>query len=457
MVGIATALCNNFLGFSLIAIALLSLFGAFFKRISAINALKNIFFITITTLATIVFTVSFIYYSFNITHTTLLVAFFVIIALHLFHSSGKLSGPSVIFLVVSAFAGTFFAGKSQDFISTYLAFEAISFCGYIMVAILNKKPMASESSIKYFVIGGVSSAIMLFGISFIYGVGGSFNFTSIYNHPLTNLGLILFLCGIFFKLTAFPVHFWAPDVYSTTTLSTLGVIATLPKIAALLVLSSIMPYVENPIIFIVITIVCIASMLVGSIGGIFQTSTNKILAYSGIANMGFILSVYTIKPFNQLVLVEFISIYAISTLFVILLLFTIEHKIGSISSLKDFKGLHKKHPALAFITSLSLLNIAGIPPLAGFYAKFIILKHLIASDNLYLPFIIVATSAIGLFYYLKIIKNIYLEEPQQQDECNIKTNFILKVLIVTISFWALTYFLFEGSFVYKILIENSVF
>jgi NADH-quinone oxidoreductase subunit N len=300
---------------------------------------------------------------------------------------------------------------------------------------------------------------MLFGISFIYGGSHSIEFYDIKHNTLVTIGIIMFLCGVFFKLTAFPFHFWAPDVYSTTSLPSLSIITILPKVAALLALSNIIPYIQENIILTTITMVAIASMIIGSVGGIFQNHIQKILAYSGIANIGFILTVFITPIFTKTVLIEFITIYSISVLFFITVLMSIRKNFTYNGTISSIQGLYKTNPYLAFLLSFSLLNIAGIPPLCGFFAKYIIIKNLMLQANFYIPIIIVVTSAIGLFYYLKIIKNIYFNTPQQNLESSyhsFKTSLPMKVYIITMFLFVLLYFVFQTSNTYQHLIQSFI-
>ncbi len=449
---------NSSLEFSLIGVAVFSLIASLFQTTTLSRSIKNLFLTILTLLIMTVFAFH-LYYHTNIIDVLLLFSCLCIIYLHTYYHSSKITNFSVYFLVISAFIGTLFAIRSKDFLSLYLAFETISFVGYIIVALLQKKILTSESAMKYFIIGGISSAIMLFGISFIYGGSHSIEFYDIKHNTLVTIGIIMFLCGVFFKLTAFPFHFWAPDVYSTTSLPSLSIITILPKVAALLALSNIIPYIQENIILTTITMVAIASMIIGSVGGIFQNHIQKILAYSGIANIGFILTVFITPIFTKTVLIEFIAIYSISVLFFITVLMSIRKNFTYNGTISSIQGLYKTNPYLAFLLSFSLLNLAGIPPLAGFFAKYIIIKNLMLQENFYIPIIIVVTSAIGLFYYLKIIKNIYFNTPQQNLESSyhsFKTSLLMKVYIITMFLFVLLYFVFQTSTTYQHLIQSFI-
>ena len=407
MLAITQAMSLASLEFSLIAISLLSIIFAIAKPLSSSKILKNICTTALAILAVCSFAYYFHIYGFASNGIKLLIAIVTVcvLQLHAAYTTERIANFSVYFLALCSIIGTLFAISAKDFLSLYLAFETISFVGYIAVSLLTKRPFASESAIKYFVIGGVSSAIMLFGISFIYGASNSIEFSQIGTSTLATVGIVLFLCGIFFKITAFPFHFWAPDVYSTTSLPTLGIITTLPKIAGLIALANLLPFIGSNLVILVLSFVAIASMVVGSVGGIFQTHINRILAYSGIANIGFVLALYTAPNFSTPALYEFIGIYIIGVLFVLTVLLAIQNNTGYDGNLTTLQDLHKTNPMLASLLTIALLNIAGIPPLAGFFAKYTIIKHLILQQNFYMPLVIVAASVISVFYYLKINKN----------------------------------------------------
>jgi NADH-quinone oxidoreductase subunit N len=202
-------------------------------------------------------------------------------------------------------------------------------------------------------------------------------------------------------------------------------------------------------------IVSIASMLIGSVGGVFQSSINRILAYSGIANIGFILSIHSLPLSNHATIIEFTSIYAIATIFTITSLFIIQSKTNQVPSTESLKGLRSKHPMLAFCLSVSLLSLGGIPPLAGFFAKFAIIKQLIQNNLIVLAIILVLTSAVLLFSYLKIIKNIYLDTAPKEAGENAPTPFILKTISFALIIWTLSYFAFEGTTFYTTIMQNA--
>lgn len=457
MHAIIQAISSASLEFSLIGIALLSLIFSMIKPLSSSKASQNITTVILGILIITSFITNFfINISPNILTVLIMVSSICILQFHASYTSPRIANYSVYFLALCSVIGTLFAIKAKDFLSLYLAFETISFVGYIMVSLLIKKPLTSESAVKYYIIGGVSSAVMLFGISFIYGTSNSIEFTHINHSMLTMLGIVFFLCGIFFKLTAFPFHFWAPDVYSTTSLPTLGIIATLPKIAALVAFANILPYIQNNLIITVISIVATTSMLTGSVGGIFQTHVNRILAYSGIANIGYALALYTTTN-STIALYEFITIYTTGTLFLIAVLLIIQTNTAYNGKIESLQNLHKASPMLAFLLTVALLNIAGIPPLSGFFAKFIIIKHLLHEQNFIMPAAIVTSSVIAVFYYLKIIKNIYMNTTDGDSTSTpVHISLIHYVIIFTLLAFVLFYFVFEAKPLYQSLIGNAI-
>lgn len=442
---------------SLMGIAILSLIFAMTKPLSSSKTTQNATTVILGISIIVSFALNIYQYgSPSILTVLVMISLIYILLFHASYSSSRISNYSVYFLVTCSAVGTLFAIKAHDFLSLYLSFETISFVGYIMVALLIKKPLTSESAVKYYIIGGVSSAIMLFGISFIYGTSNSIDFSQISTSTFATLGIVLFLCGILFKLTAFPFHFWAPDVYSTTSLPTLSIIATLPKIAALIAFINILSHVQNELILATISFVAIFSMAIGSVGGVFQTHVNRILAYSGIANIGYILTLYTTPNF-AMPLYEFTTIYITGTLFLIAILLMIQINTAYNGKIESLQNLHKTSPFLAFLLMVALLNTAGIPPLSGFFAKYIAIKHLLQQGNLLMPFAIVISSVIAVFYYLKVIKNIYMGPSENTPpSTQVHIPFIYLFGLLALLAFVMLYFAFEYNSFYQYLINNTV-
>ena len=435
-----------------------SLFLAMFKNNNYSSLTKTVILQCICAFAIIGVIISSNYTHTNIIYLLLTFLLICILQIHYDFNSQRISNYSVYFLVISAIIATICASEADNFITLYLSFEAISFVGYILVSLLVNKNSASEGSVKYFVIGGTSSAVMLFGISFIYGVSNSLDFAQIpltSNNPVLLVGFVLFFVGILFKLTLFPLHFWAPDVYSATNLPPISVIAILPKIAGLLAFANILPFLDIKMLS-VVTFCAVASIIVGSFGAVFQTNIQKILAYSGIANMGYIFSLFAINTFSISVLLEFIVIYSISLMFVIMVLININKNFSYDGTINGIKGLYKTNPLLAAFFTIGLLNIAGIPPLAGFFAKYIIIYQFIIDGKWFMPMAIVLSSVVTLFYYLKIIKNMYFDEPSKDLEVysNISASFGSSILMSLMLIVIFSYSYLGYNYEYRKYIQN---
>ena len=444
--------------FALIILALLSIFISICKGNGYSNLTKSVILQVMCAFSVCGVLVASHYGTVHIVHILAVLLLICILQIHSEFSSFRVSNYSVYFLIICAVIATVFASQAGNFITLYLSFEAISFVGYILVSLLANKSLSSEGSVKYFVIGGVSSAVMLFGISFIYGVSNSVMFSQIPlsgNNPVLLVGFILFIIGIFFKLTTFPLHFWAPDVYSVANLPSLSVIAVLPKIAGLLAFANILPFIDSSMLAI-ITFCAFASIVVGSVGGVFQVNIQKIIAYSGIANMGYILSMFAIDAFSISALLEFIVIYSLSVMFVIMVLVNIGKNFNYDGTVNGIKGFAKTNPILAGIFSLALLNIAGIPPLAGFFAKYVVIYQFILDGKWFMPFVIVLSSSVTLFYYLKIIKNMYFDAPSKDLEVykNISVSSFGSVLLGTIIVVVIGYSYLGFNFEYRRYIKN---
>ena len=455
MYNLLTIISSSALEFSLFGVAIFSLVISLLKPIGVSKSVRNISIASISIMIIFVFFNEIIFAkNINVIHLLMLFVSLLLVHLHVYYGSHKLGNFSVYFLVITSVVGCLFAMKAKDFLSLYLAFETVSFVGYILVGMMSKKPFVSESAVKYFVIGGVCSALMLFGISFIYGVSNSIQFSDVVNSPLATVGIILFLCGVFFKLTAFPFHFWAPDVYFASNLPAIAVISVLPKIAALFAFANLIPSLHSNLAFTVIALVSVGSLFIGACGGVFQNHIQRILAYSGIANMGYILSIYTDPTFSYYTLVEFVIIYAVSVLFTITILMSVRKNFGYERTISSIQGLYKTNPVLAFLLSFSLLNLAGIPPLAGFVAKYVIIKDLISSQHYILSIAIVLSSATALFYYLKIIKNIYIATPSKELELYKSFNIAITIKAYTLAMliFCISYAFFQYTPFYKSLL-----
>lgn len=362
-----------------------------------------------------------------------------------------------IYPIISlSFAGMLFAIFSESILGIYLGLELISISGYIIAGINRRNAASNEATMKYFIIGAISSCMMIYGISLIYGFSGAnFNinelaFTAIEENKVgLTIGFLMFAFGLFFKTTTFPFHFWAPDVYSGMNSSSLSFISIAPKIAAFCVLFKIVVFNLSHIPFGIYAFSNIAaflsgaSMVIGALGAIRQTSFKKILAYSGIAHMGFVFSIFSVSYDMTIAsgVVYYFLIYTFINIGIFAVISCLCRNPFYKGDIGDLKGLYKSNPMLAFTLAVLMFSSAGIPPLAGFFIKYLILSILIGNGSFILPVIMVLSSVVSSFYYLRIIKTIYFDE-QKLDfshHSSNKINFFIKLLIFASLFVNLTF------------------
>ncbi len=362
------------------------------------------------------------------------------------------------FVVLSLFSalGLMLLISASSFLMLYMSLELSSLALYVLAAIRRDDGQSSEAGIKYFVLGSLSSCLMLFGISLIYGTTGSVDYAAV-GHLLEALkpgqgtvpseqlafllGLVLVLVGLFFKISAVPFHMWTPDVYSGTPTVVTSLFAAAPKIAAVLALTTLLagPFAAAPGFWQgIVVLVAVGSMLVGAWGAITQTQLKRLLAYSSIGHVGFML--VGLAAGGQAAISSvfiYLVIYAASNIgaFGVVLLLTRREE--PVEHTAELAGLSRTHPLMAFAMASFLLSMAGIPPLAGFFGKFYVFLAAIQSGMIGLAVIGVLASVVSCFYYLKIIKIMYFDEPSAAFDVGLPllSRFVVLVcLIVTLFF-----------------------
>ena len=313
--------------------------------------------------------------------------------------------------------------SANDLITLYLAIELQSLPLYVMAAFKRDSVESGEAGIKYFVLGALSSSLFLFGSSLIYGFTGSIEFSEISRSiDILNInsgivvGIVFILSGLIFKISAVPFHMWTPDVYEGSATPITAFFATAPKMAAMCMLVNILygPFSgafeswQQIIIF-----VSIASMSLGSFVAIRQSNIKRLLAYSSIAHMGFAL-IGLISPLSQLgvhALLIYMLIYIVTNLGVFACIISLEKSEGeTISNTDDLSGLSKKYPFISFSMAMLMFSFAGIPPLAGFFGKYLIFRSAIENGLIEIAVFGLIISVVAAFYYIRIIKIMYFDE-----------------------------------------------
>ena len=354
-------------------------------------------------------------------------------------------------LLLSSILGMMIMISSNDLIVFYMGLELQSLALYVLAAFNRNNSLSSESGLKYFVLSALSSGLLLYGCSLIYGFSGSTNFDIIslsitkVQYGLT-LGIVFILVGLAFKISAVPFHMWAPDVYQGSPTSVTIFFAILPKIAALTVFIRFLyiPFVNMIDQWqIIIIFLSIASMVFGSVAAIGQKNLKRLMAYSSISHMGFALagiSVGTNEGIQSSI--TYISIYLLMNLSFFSCMFMMRKENLYYEKIEDLSGLSKNHPILSLSLLIVLFSLAGIPPLAGFFAKFYIFLAVIENEMYFLAIIGLLSTVIAAFYYLRIIKTIYFEESKNNFDINHSLG--LRISLVVSTILILTYFIYPS-------------
>ena len=357
-------------------------------------------------------------------------------------------------LVLSSITGMMVMISSNDLILFYIGLELQSLALYVLASFNRDNILSSESGLKYFVLSALSSGLLLYGCSLIYGFSGSTNFHLIAenvnkdNYGLT-FGIIFIITGLAFKISAVPFHMWAPDVYEGSPTSVTIFFAILPKIAALTVFIRILYVPFFNIIDqwqIIIVFLSIASMLFGSIAAIGQKNLKRLIAYSSIGHMGYALAGISTGT-NQGIQssITYISIYLFMNLAFFACLFMLRRDEKYFENIEDLSGLSKNHPILSFSFLIVLFSLAGIPPLVGFFAKFYIFTAVIEQSMYSLAIIGLLSTVIAAFYYLRIIKVIYFDPEKGKFEKN--HNIGLKISLAVSTIFILFYFIYPSPLI----------
>jgi len=349
-----------------------------------------------------------------------------------------------ILFILFAILGSFVLISSDNFLTAFIGLELQSLSLYLMAAFNTKNLNSNEAGIKYFSLGALSSGFLLFGISMIYFDTASFTFQNLDNFStISEVGLALVLIALFFKVSAAPFHIWTPDVYEgSPTISTLF-FATLPKFASLIFLFRI--YHELNIskidsLYYIFQIVCAISLLVGVYGAITQKIIKRLLAFSSINHIGFmLLAIMSYQYMSEGTIFFYLIIYLITTFGVFSVILNLRTSEGEITLLTGLNGLKASSRSKAISMLVFLFSLAGIPPFAGFFAKFFILSASINEGFYILSVIAVISSVIAAFYYLSVIKNMFFNELETElllDNNRLSSFiFISSAIIITLFFF----------------------
>lgn len=334
------------------------------------------------------------------------------------------SGEYYFFLLV-LIVGMMLAVSSNNLLMIYIAFEMISLTSYILVGFLKRDVLSSEGALKYFLFGTLATGIMLYGISFIYGLFGTTDMTVILaalGRPNINsfavlISLIIIFSGIAFKCALVPFHMWVPDAYQGAPTPIAAFISVGPKAAGFAVLIRVFLINFFPLfhgLAGLVTAISILTMGVGNVIALSQTNIKRMLGYSSIAQAGYILIGFVVgTSLGMKATLFYLLAYTIMNLGAFGCIVLISNSLKS-DSIEDYAGLYKRDPVAAFMLTIFLLSLAGIPPLAGFLGKFFVFAAAIESKFVLLAIAGIINSIIALYYYVRVIKYMYLEEPSAE-------------------------------------------
>jgi NADH-quinone oxidoreductase subunit N len=328
-------------------------------------------------------------------------------------------------LVLLSVLGMMVMISGYSLLTLYLGLEILSLSLYALIAIARERADAIEAALKYFVLGAIASGLLLYGMSMIYGISGSLNISDIASFAssanlasretlIINFGLVFLVIGIAFKLGAVPFHMWVPDVYQGAPTSVTLLISTVPKIAAVAMLVRILvdglgsmhAYWSD--LFMVLSILSIA---LGSVVALMQTNIKRLLAYSTISHVGFIMLGFATGTLTGYGAATFyMLVYVLMSLAAFGAIILLNKQGFEVDQISDFKGLSKHSPWFALMMLIIMLSMAGVPPLIGFYSKFFILQQVISAGFITIAVIAVIFAVISAYYYLQIIKSMYFDE-----------------------------------------------
>jgi NADH-quinone oxidoreductase subunit N len=356
-------------------------------------------------------------------------------------------------LVLLSTLGMMVLISAGDLIMLYLGLELMSLALYVVAASNRDDVKSTEAGLKYFVLGALSSGMLLYGASLVYGFTGTVNFAGIAAAAKMGsigivFGIVFLLAGLCFKVSAVPFHMWTPDVYEGAPTPVTAFFASAPKVAAMAVFTrvaltafpGIVPEWRQIVVF-----VSIASMALGSFAAIGQKNIKRLMAYSSIGHMGFALVGLAAGTAEgaQGVLV-YIAIYVAMTLGAFTVILTMKRNGHHVENISDFAGLSRTNPLVAFVFAMLLFSLAGVPPLAGFFGKFYVFVAAIKAGLFTLSVIGVLCSVIGAFYYLSIVKVMYFDEPLTRlDPIRLE----LRTVLAVAGLFNLLFFVYPGPLV----------
>lgn len=355
------------------------------------------------------------------------------------------------FCIVMLFAvtGMMMMASANDLISFYLGLELQSLAAYVIAAFNRDNLRSTEAGLKYFVLGAVASGLLLYGMSMVYGFTGTTTFAGIADvvasgHAGTGvlIGLVFILAGLSFKVSAAPFHMWTPDVYEGAPTPVTAFFAIAPKVAALALMARVLmgPFYEMADQWQqVVWLVAVLSMFIGGFAAITQTNIKRLMAYSSIGHVGYALIGLAVADQEGVRgMLIYLAIYLFMNVGTFAVILSMRFKGRATEQISDLAGLSKTHPVMALWLAIFMFSMAGIPPLAGFFGKLYVFLAAIQAELYGLAVIGVLTSVVAAFYYLRIIKVMYFDEPVEAfDRPSRATSAILGICGLFVTFFIL--------------------
>ena len=385
---------------------------------------------------------------------TLIATFLVLVISSSYLRTFKIFKIEYPILILSSVLGMMIMISSNDLIVFYMGLELQSLALYVLATFNRDQLKSSEAGLKYFVLSALSSGLLLYGCSLIYGFTGTTNFNVIANQLSSSeyaitFGIVFILVGLAFKISAVPFHMWAPDVYEGSPTSVTLFFTMVPKIAALTVF---IRFLYVPFINLIdqwqmiLVFLSIASMLFGAIAAIGQTNLKRLVAYSSIGHVGYALAGLATGSNDGIQSsVIYFTIYIIMNLGLFSCLLMMKRSNKYFEDLEDLSGLSKNHPLLSLSLLVILFSLAGIPPLAGFFAKFYIFKSVLEQSMYFLAIVGLLSTVVAAFYYLRIIKIMYFDKEKEKYDTD--HSIWLKFSLTASTLLILMYFIFPGELI----------
>ncbi|HEY3327447.1 MAG TPA: NADH-quinone oxidoreductase subunit NuoN [Novimethylophilus sp.] len=329
-------------------------------------------------------------------------------------------------LVLVAMLGMMVMISGQNLLTLYMGLELLSLCLYSLVALDRDNARATEAAMKYFVLGALASGMLLYGMSMLYGMTGSLDISQISSairngvpdRSVLILGLVFIVAGVAFKLGAVPFQMWVPDVYHGAPTAMTLLVGSAPKFAAFALVMRLLIQALQGMMHDwqgMLIIMAVLSIIIGNITAIAQTNLKRMLAYSTISHIGFLLFGFFSGTLNGFIASMFyVSVYVLMTLGGFGMILLLSRKGFEAENLDDLKGLNSRSPWYAFLMLLLMFSMAGVPPTIGFYAKFAVLQAALQAGFVWLVVFAVLMAVTGAFYYLRVVKLMYFDEPRDE-------------------------------------------